>query len=67
MGEQTTPRIKHLTAKSPEEKLDELNAQLRRHPRTLRRVIEADLESKAKGRRKAEPSVSSSVKGGGET
>jgi len=62
MGKNSESRITRLTGKSPGEKLDELNAELRQHPRAFRRAIEAELETKSKRKRDAEPSVSSSFK-----
>jgi hypothetical protein len=62
MGKQAERKTTKLTGKSPEEKLDELNAELRSQPNAFRRAIEADLEAKSKRKRKAEPSVSSSFK-----
>jgi hypothetical protein len=51
-----------LTSKSPENKLDELNSQLRGHPRAFRRAIEASVESKSRRKRNAEQPVSASLK-----
>jgi hypothetical protein len=45
--------------------LDALNSDLRNQPRSansIRQIIEADIESKAKKRRRSEPSTSSGVK-----
>ena|ERR1051325_3229455 len=55
-------RSTKLVSKSPENKLDELNSQLRGHPRAFRRVIESSLESKSRRKRSAERPVSSSLK-----
>ena len=62
MGKNSEPRITRLSGKSPSEKLDELNAEFRNHPRAFRRAIEADLEAKSKRKRKAEAPISSSLK-----
>jgi len=62
MSKKIERRARRLTGKSPEDQLDELNAELRNEPNAFRRAIESDLEAKSKRKRSAEPSVSASFK-----
>ena len=49
-----------LTSKNAAEKLDELNAELRKNPGDLRRALEADLQEQSKRKRNFEREASQS-------
>ncbi len=68
MATKREPRSTSLTRGAEDEALDTLNAEIRakgrRAPNSIRRSIEAEIESKAKKRRSGEAPASSGLKRG---